>query len=350
ASDKGRSDKNVQFAVFPSASEVAGDRAVITSFNATFLIGNDPTTNASTVYFIPYIGFGGQYGFQLWPDIWLNKNSWNFKGEYFILNYPQNTWGLGGNTPESNETLIDYQHLRIYQKVMKGILPQLAIGIGYALDKHFNITLEETVWYEEIKDYLPNDRNYSVSSGLILPIVYDSRRNSMNPQKGMLAQVNYSFYNTALGSENNWQSLFIDFRKYVRIIENKKQILAFRSYYWTILSGKVPYLDLPAVRWEPTFGSASRGIAQSRYRSNAIVYYENEYRFPLTANGLIGGVVFASVTSVSQYKSQNFMYWHPAAGFGFRLKFNKYSNTNVTLDFGFSKEYFSLYLNIGEVF
>ena len=97
-------------------------------------------------------------------------------------------------------------------------------------------------------------------------------------------------------------------------------------------------------------GSSSRGIRQNRYRSNALLYFESEYRFGITANGFLGGVLFASVTSASEYETQQFKYWHPSAGTGIRLKFNKYSNTNVTFDFGFSKEFASVYLNIGEAF
>jgi hypothetical protein len=107
---------------------------------------------------------------------------------------------------------------------------------------------------------------------------------------------------------------------------------------------------LPANRWEPSAGSASRGIAQNRYRSNAILYGESEYRFGLTTNGLLGGIIFANITSASEYDTQDYQYWHPAAGFGIRVKLNKYSRTNVALDLGFSKGYQSLYLNIGEAF
>jgi len=165
-----------------------------------------------------------------------------------------------------------------------------------------------------------------------------------------MASFTYSFYDPVFGSDDRWQSIFYDMRKYFHIPGTKHNILAMRSYYWTILSGKPPYLDLPANRWEPISGSASRGIKQNRYRSNAILYFESEYRFGITKNGLIGGVVFANVTAPSQYETQNFLYWHPAAGTGIRLKFNKFSNTNVALDFGFSKGFASVYLNIGEAF
>ena len=112
----------------------------------------------------------------------------------------------------------------------------------------------------------------------------------------------------------------------------------------------MPYFDLPSTRSEPGTGSSSRGLEKDRYRSNAMLFFESEYRFNLTQNGFLGGVVFANATSASQYDTQHFIHWQPAAGAGVRLKFNKYTKLNVALDFGFSKEYASVYLKIGEVF
>jgi hypothetical protein len=349
-SEQRRDVRKVRFSLFPSRSSAGGDKTVFTSFNVAFLLGDISNTNVSNIYFYPYIGFEGQYGFQIQPYIWLSKNSWNFIGEYFILNYPQNTYGLGGNSQEENLTMIDYDHIRIHQNAMKGILPHLSIGVGYAWDKHYNITVEESDYSDVIKEYMPADRDYTVSSGITFPIMFDTRKNQLNPQRGFMAGFTYSLYHPFFGSDDKWQSVFLDTRKYFHLPGWKYNIIALRSYYWTIVSGNPPYLDLPANRWEPVPGSATRGIRQNRYRSNALLYFESEYRFGITANGFLGGVLFASVTSPSDYKTQNFNYWHPAGGAGVRLKFNKYSNTNVTLDFGFSKDFASVYLNIGEAF
>jgi len=349
-SQEKRDNRKIRFTLFPTQSSAGGGKTVITSFNASFLLGDIENTNVSTVFFIPYISFDKQFGFQLQPNIWLKNNSWNFTGEYFFLNYPQETWGLGGNSPDENETMIDYDHTRIHQNALKGILPHLAVGLGYAYDRHYNIKFEETEQGELINDFFPQDRDYTISSGITLPAIYDTRRNSNNPQQGFMASATYSFLLHGLGSDDDWQSLFIDVRKYFPFEAKMHQILALRSYYWTIISGNVPYLDLPANRWEPVLGSSSRGIQQNRYRSNAMLYFESEYRFGITANGLFGGVVFASVTSASEYQSQHFEYFHPAAGAGVRVKFNKYSKVNVTLDFGFSKGYQTIYVNIGEAF
>jgi outer membrane protein assembly factor BamA len=349
-SDEKRDRSKINFSLFPTSSNISGGKTAFTAFNVAFLLGDKSNTNISTVYFIPYISFDGRYGVQLRPNIWLDRNSWNFTGEYFILNYPQETWGLGGNSNEGNETMVDYKHIRIHQNVMKGILPHFVIGLGYALDYHYDIKVEETETGESITGDLPADKNKTISSGITLPVVFDSRHNSINPEQGTYGSLTYSFYHPFLGSDDMWQSLFFDGRKYFPVSRRKTGILALRTYYWTVITGNVPYLDLPSNGWEPAFGTSSRGIQQNRYRSNALLYFETEYRFGITANGLLGGVVFANATSASQYGTQQFTYWHPAAGAGVRIKFNKYSRTNVTLDYGFSKGYQSVYLNIGEVF
>jgi hypothetical protein len=107
-----REQSKVRFSLFPSTSGISGDKTVFTSFNVAFLLGDLSNTNVSNIYFYPYIGFGGQYGFQVQPNIWLRNNSWKFSGDYFILKYPQYTWGLGGNTPAMRMITISISWLK----------------------------------------------------------------------------------------------------------------------------------------------------------------------------------------------------------------------------------------------
>jgi len=339
-------NKKVNFSFFPVDAQNAGERILVSSFNATFLLGDKSNTNNSTVYLIPYISFNNQYGVELYPTIWLKENSWNFVGEYFALNFPQDTWGLGGDTPESNKTLVDGKTLRFHQNVLKGILPNFAVGLGYQYDDHYELEIKET----KIDSDIPETTiNKTISSGVSIPIVFDNRKNINNPQDGMYASATYLYNDPSLGSDTKWQSIFVDFRKYYSI-PYARSVLAFRSYYWSILSGDVPYFDLPSTRTEPGTASSSRGLQKNRYRSNAMLFFESEYRFNITPNGFLGGVVFANTTSASEYSSQNFKHWQPAIGAGIRLKFNKYTKVNVAFDFGISKDFVSVYLKIGEVF
>ena len=145
------------------------------------------------------------------------------------------------------------------------------------MDYHYDINVEDTELGDSTEVFLPADKDYITSSGLTLTALYDTRQSSINPLQGFMSSFTYSFFGSFMGSTDTYQSLFLDVRKYFSLPGSKHDVIALRSYYWTIVSGSAPYLDLPSVRWEPASGSSSRGIEQNRYRSNAMLYFESEY-------------------------------------------------------------------------
>jgi hypothetical protein len=64
------------------------------------------------------------------------------------------------------------------------------------------------------------------------------------------------------------------------------------------------------------------------------------------------GVMFLDLLLVLllEYEGNTFVYWHPAAGTGLRIKFNKISPNNICVDIGISKNFTGIYLSLGEVF
>jgi hypothetical protein len=107
---------------------------------------------------------------------------------------------------------------------------------------------------------------------------------------------------------------------------------------------------LPNTGGDP-YSNTGRGYIQGRFRGPNMVYLEGEYRFGITNNGLLGGVVFANAQSFTELASNNFETVAPACGFGIRLKWNKFSKTNVCLDYGFGLNGSGgLFVNLGEVF
>lgn len=82
-----------------------------------------------------------------------------------------------------------------------------------------------------------------------------------------------------------------------------------------------------------------------------MAYIEGEYRFRILNNGLLGGVVFANAQTFTEQSSNSFETVAPGYGAGLRIKLNKFSRTNVALDYGFgSKGSGGLFVNLGEVF
>ena len=345
-----RSTKKVNFSLLPGASAVpGGGAAIVTTLNAAFYLGDRKQTNLSTVYFTPVFTTSGKILLTLKSSIWLKNNSLFIPGEIRLFKYPYYTWGLGGNTPEENRTVLNFNYTRVYQSILKKIVGPLSAGIGYRFDGYYDIEeeVEDTSRHSNITTYTYG-ADSSTSSGFTLEVLYDSRKNSINPPNGKYLSVVYRNNPAGLGSHYEWQSLFVDGRIYLPIKSSKRKLIAFRSYYWTRLDGHMPYLDLPSNGWD--FAGLPRGIQRSRYRSNALLSAETDYRFDISANGFWGGVVFASCLSASEFNTQNFSVFHPAAGCGIRIKFNKYSGSNIAIDFAFSKHFAGVYLNLGEAF
>jgi hypothetical protein len=126
-------------------------------------------------------------------------------------------------------------------------------------------------------------------------------------------------------------------------------VLEFWFYLWAVSGLYIPYLDLPSTMWD-SYTRSGRGFKQDRCSSDKQIYLEAEYRRDLTANGLLGFVLFSNIQSFSEFKSNRYPYWHPAIGAGLRLKLNKYAKTNIVLDYAISKEYKTYYINISETF
>ncbi len=346
--NKRRSEKKVYFSILPASVNAGGGRAVITAVNAAFYLGNPATTYLSNVYIIPVTDFSMRYGLYVKPTIWSANNHWNFIGDYRVAYFPQYTWGLGGNSPTWDRTLINSDYFRIYQYALRKIASHLFIGPGFAIDNYYNIEETEIENKGHLDEYKIPNAGSTYTAGMTFTVAFDSRKNQLNPKQGGYFLTTLRVNSPIFGSNYNQQSLFMDARKYLAL--RRDNILGFRAFYWTVLNGDTPYLDLPSVAWAPSSGIASRGIQTGRYRSNAMLYAEIEQRFGLSANGLFGAVVFANATSVSEFESQQFKYWHGATGVGLRLKFNKYSDANLALDFGFSDNFWSVWINLGEMF
>ncbi|MEO6150285.1 MAG: BamA/TamA family outer membrane protein [Mucilaginibacter sp.] len=347
-------EKKIYFSILPVPGSVPGGsgRALITSTTAATYLGPRNTTNLSSATFAPYWNFKGRFGLPLRTSIWLKDNTWTIQGDTRFLVYPQYTWGLGTSHNYGQQALIDYKYIRFYQSALKQIKPYLFAGVGYNIDYHFNIKSDDpAVDLKQYTGYSNGISGNSISSGVTFNLLYDTRNNSLNPLPGSYANVVYRVNPTFIGSDNNWQSLYVDVRKYITLNParpNQQNTIAFWSYLWTVFNSNAPYLDLPSIGWDP-YNRSGRGIDQNRYRGKSLLYLESEYRRDITQNGLLGFVVFANVNTVSG-SGTLLTAWHPAAGAGLRIKFNKSSNTNIGVDYGVSKGYSSVIFNLGEAF
>jgi hypothetical protein len=324
--------------------------SVVLGVTCDMVFKDGHTANTSNILASLGYSFHNQVIFFAQPLIWTKENKYLITGDIQYLKYPSKNYGLGGYTLQQDETLLDYSYIKFHLSVARKIIRGLNAGIGYAFDDHWNIT--ETINANlPVTDFQKYGRPArTVSSGPTFKLIYDTRGNAINPQGGLYANITYRPNFMLLGSDQNWQSLLIDVRKYVRFPASSNNILAFWSYNWLTLAGNPPYLDLPSTQWD-MYQNTGRGYIQGRFRGKNMVDLETEYRFGILKNGLVGGVVFANAQSFSEWPSNEMNHILPGYGAGLRFKIDKNTNTNVALDYALGTDGSrGVFLNLCEVF
>lgn len=311
----------------------------------------DPQQNVSVIYSTPQYTQYQQIIIPVVTNLWTKGNRYNIVSDWRYFVYSADNYGLGGLSRSDVDDRLLYSYLRLYQSVLRQVAPNFSVGVGYALDYHWNIREENSTpqLNDDFRQY--GSATHSVSSGPTVSLQYTNRRNPNNPQSGFFGSLTVRPNLVWLGSDQNWQSVVADFRKYVPLSVDSRHILAFWNLNWLSFGGQAPYLDLPSTGWD-TYSNMGRGYTQGRFRGRNLVYLETEYRAVLLHNGLLGGVVFANVQTYSEYPdTSHFGRLLPGGGVGLRLKMNKHSNLNLAIDYGFgvggSR---GLFLNLGEVF
>ena len=323
--------------------------AIACPINISFYTDKGPDANISTIVIDGNLTLDHQFFLPVISNIWTKGNKIDFQGDWRYYKYPSYTYGLGGYSSLSNADALDYSYVKIHQTALAKVAPDFLVGGGYSLDYHWNVRdIDPEPESSDFTKYHIGTR--AVSAGPTLNLLYDTRRNSNNPLPGYYANIIYGYNLHALGSDNNYQTILIDLRKYVHFPASSNNTLAFWNYTWLTFNGKVPYLDMPSTGWD-TYANMGRGYIQGRLRGNDLVYFETEYRIHFMPSDLLGAAVFANVESVPEYPSNKFETVYPAGGVGLRVKANKYSNVNFSIDYAWGKgNSQGFFFNLGEVF
>jgi len=353
--------RNHFFVAAPTiASKPSTGLSVGINSNLAFYSGDEKTTHISSVSGGLRVSQKKQVLSGVRFSMFTADDRWFIQGDNRLSWTSQNTYGLGADTiaiGPGTENL-KYNALKLYETAYRTVRPHLFAGLGINISKHGNIrsgdgvleNFDESAYvaYNELHGF--NDQEQT-SAGTSAGLLYDSRDNGINAQRGWLASASYrTFFNGFLGGDSTWQQLTIDVRNYRKLTPDGRQRIAFWFMSDNVLSGTAPYLDLPATGSD---GRSARGYSDGRYRGQHLAYGEVEYRGTITNNGLIGFVVFANTTTVDNVDAGTKLFedFAPAGGFGLRVLLNKHSRTNLTADYGWGKDGSrGLYLGIQEAF
>ncbi len=318
-------------------------------------LGNDPNTLLSVAATSASITTKNIIYFYINHNVFTSGNKWNLQGSLIVAKTVTPDFGLGigqaNNGSAADQALVNadrkpfaYNSMfyNFREKVYKNIAKDFFVGAGVSFDIRRNIedkrsTTALTPYNIYNERYGFNGSNYS-ANGLIFSAEYTTRDNQNRAYKGIYADVGLRANQSWMGSSKNATIFTTDFRKYFSLSRrNPEHVIALWNWGSYVVTGAVPYLELPGTAKDPSLRSG-RGYTIGYFKGTQFNYSEAEYRFPITRNKFISGVAFANVqTAKDGVGTELFEKWQPGGGGGLRVLFNKATRTNLCLDYAFGK-------------
>jgi len=300
-----------------------------------------------------------QVNINLRHNVYLTHDQIVLQGDWRLLLFSQPTYGLGifdfppvfafndvGWDETSGAQPMKFNYLRIYETIFFKVAGRLYGGTGLSIDHLYQIQ-DELLNLDSEPKFFTSHYIYSIAngflptrysmSGLTFKLMFDNRDNSINTYRGRYANAGIRFNPTWLGSSQSSSQLLIETKSYFRTGKGTN-IFALWAVASLQLSGNVPYLALPSIGWD-TYNRSGRGYIQGRFRGQNLMYVESEYRFKISANGFLGGVIFLNATTTDSPLVGQYLFDRFALGYGtgLRLKMNKETRTNICVDIGFGQ-------------
>ena len=288
-------------------------------------------------------------------NIFRPQNRWNLQGNWQLSYYGLVDYSLGTGksdycddglnvagypVTEADSTFpVKYNYVRLYEKVYRRIGDYTYAGLGMNLDIYNNIndvrrTDEFSTPHQRYSEKHNFDSEKYSANGLLAAFQFNNREHPIRSYGGNYFEIGFRFNQKWLGSTKNSTQLFYDFRKYISLSErNPEHVLAFWHWASYLTSGELPYLELPYTGSD-TYNRSGRAYTIGRFRGPSYAYFETEYRYPITRNKLLGGVVFTNFHTASDDEGENvFSAWNYAVGAGLRILFQKRSRSALCVDY-----------------
>ncbi len=318
-------------------------------------LGQDPATLMSVAATSASITTKGIIYFYINHNVYTNANKWNLQGSLVVAKTVTPDFGLGiGNAAKGTEAdlVLSDPERKVYvlhsiffnfrEKVYKEVSKNLFIGAGLSFDIRRNIedrkSTTDITPYNIYSDRHGFSRNEYSANGLLFNVQYTTRDNQNRAYKGVYADAGFRLNQRWLGSTKNAVQFSYDLRKYFSLSSNHPEhVIAFWNWGSYLVSGTLPYLELPGTAKDGGFRSG-RGYTTTYFKGTQYDYAEAEYRFPITNNQFLSGVIFYNLQTANDAAGTKiFDRWQPGYGAGLRVLFNKHTRTNLCLDYAWGK-------------
>ncbi|WP_338238048.1 BamA/TamA family outer membrane protein [Persicobacter diffluens] len=293
----------------------------------------------SNILFTAIYTLNQQFIIDLKPQIYIDKGDFFLDIAYKFKIYPNLFWGVGANTPESNQEQYDMNSTELRVAFLKRLPPDLNFGLEWVFQSH-QVTETAEGGLLAGGDIVGFDKALINGLGVIFNL--DSRDDVASPFDGHFLQLNARFSSENFGATQGYNKFITDLRTYRPIGRNS--VLALQIYQESTF-GEVPFQGMS---WYGG-GERARGYFRGRFIERHQYVLQAEYRHRFHPRWTVAA--FALVGEVAATGDEFFRYMKPAAGGGIRFKLLKDQNTVVRFDYGFGLAGSSgFYFGVNEAF
>lgn len=142
---------------------------------------------------------------------YLHDNKYRVQGESGYYRYSYSYFGIGNNTPESNEEVYDANYPRFIASISQQVIPDFYVGLRYWFDDYDIVDIEPGGLLENLQ---PAGLEGRINSGMALTLLYDSRDNIFYTKKGSFAEFIFHTDQGWLGSDFQFYTYSLDLRTF----------------------------------------------------------------------------------------------------------------------------------------
>jgi len=294
-----------------------------------------PSTLAPTLIFTEKSQVIAVVGYELN----LQRELYRVTGGTGFLRFPDLFWGIGPDTPDSNEEDYTPRTAFFSTAVQRRIRSRFSLGLAYEFG------------HSEISDVkagglldggtIPGSDGGTVS-GAGAVFTWDSRDNLFYAMRGSFHTLSATFFDRSLGSDFAFQRYIVDLRTYFSVLGSN--VLALQAV-GSFISGDPPFQMMSQIGGSERM----RGYYQGRYRDKHAIVLQAEWRRRLWWR--LGVAAFAGVGDVAPRLSDfRLRDGRAAVGGGLRFLIDRGEGISVRMDFGRIGGTPGPYLTINEAF
>ena len=293
---------------------------------------NDSITRTSTAKFEINDTWNKQIILESGWSYYFKDETWFTQGRLHYSEYPDYYYGIGPETPQSNELQFDSQRAIIDVSLLKNVGRKSFVGLGLRFQDYWEVEpIDQSIIFPKLKD--------ASLFGTRLIFLKDCRNSLLNATSGSYFLSEYEW----VFSQGNYSKMRMDYRKYKTVL--KKLVLTGR-FYQSVTFGTPPFYDYSILGGDQFV----RGYTYGRFRDKDLSSLQFETRIPVV--GIVGAALFGGVSNVySDFGSFHLENFKPNVGLGLRVLVDKSENINLRFDYAIgSGGQNGFYLSFGESF